>query len=98
MVAETFYCPHCKRQLTKTAQAYVMGEMMTNKDAHFVALGSMPEKSRCPGCGNEFDNRKMLVGEYDAPPGGGGSNSGGAVGFIVLAGIVAVVVYFIWFR
>jgi hypothetical protein len=36
------------------------------------------------------------MGEYDTRP--GGSGSGGAVRFIVLAGLAALVVYFIWFR
>jgi hypothetical protein len=99
MPAETFYCPNCKRQLTKSAQAYVLGESMTTPGAHFIALGSMPDTIKCPGCGGAIDNRKMLMGEYDTRSGkAGDSNSGGVVGFLVLAGLIAIAVYFIWFR
>jgi hypothetical protein len=96
MPEESFFCPHCNSRIKKSAQAYIMGESMTTKGAHFIALGGRPETLRCPSCGDEIDAQKMMLGEYDARS--GSSNSGGAVGFIVLAGVVALVVYFIWFR
>jgi len=96
MPAETFYCPHCKRQLTKSAQAYVMGESMTTPGAHFISLGRMPANMKCPGCGGEIDSKKMMLGEYDRQV--GKSDSGGVVGFVVLAGLIAIAVYFVWFR
>jgi len=40
--------------------------------------------------------KKMMLGEYDTPSGGAGS--GRAFGFIVVAGLIALAVYFIWFR
>jgi hypothetical protein len=96
MVAQTFYCPHCQRQLTKSAQAYVMGESMTTKGSHFVALGGPPKNTNCPGCGGEIDSMKMIMGEYDGKA--HDPNTGGVVGFVVLAGLIAIAVYFIWFR
>jgi hypothetical protein len=97
MPEESFFCPHCNSRIKKRPQAYLMGESMTTKDAHFIALGGIPDTAPCPSCGGEIDSQKMMLGEYDARS-GSNSNSGGAVGFIVLAGVVALVVYFIWFR
>ncbi len=96
MPAETYFCPHCKRQIKKSAQAYVMGESLTTKGAHFVALGGVRDIVPCPSCGGEIDNMKMMLGEYDARP--GGSGGGGRVAFFVIAGLIAIAVYFIWFR
>ena len=96
MPAETFFCPHCKSQLTKSAQSYVMGEMMTNKESYFIALGNMPDTITCPGCSGQIDNNKMLLGEYD--PGAGSAGSGGFIGTIIFAGLIALAAYFIWFR
>lgn len=70
MPSETFYCPKCRRQLTKSAQAYVMGEVMSSKKASFVQLGGMAETVTCPGCGAAIDARKMIAGEYDGSAGG----------------------------
>jgi hypothetical protein len=70
MPEQTFYCSSCRRQLTKSAQAYVMGESMTTKDTHFVYLGNLPETIPCPGCGAAIDNKKMMLGEYDRRPAG----------------------------
>jgi hypothetical protein len=97
MPEESFFCPHCNTRIKKSAQAYIMGESMTTKGAHFISLGRPPDTAPCPSCGGAIDSQKMMMGEYDARP-GRSSNSGGAVRFIVLAGLVALVVYFIWFR
>lgn len=60
MPAETFYCPHCRSQLTKSAQAYVLGEA-----SDFVAMGGMAETVTCPRCGGAIDAMKMIRGDYD---------------------------------
>jgi DNA-directed RNA polymerase subunit RPC12/RpoP len=96
MPEESYFCPHCNSRIKKSAQAYIMGESMTTKGAHFIALGGMPDSRRCPSCGHDIDYKKMIMGEYDARS--GKSSRGGAVRFVVLAGVVALVVYFIWFR
>ncbi|MBI5856159.1 MAG: hypothetical protein HZB42_00810 [Sphingobacteriales bacterium] len=67
MPSETFYCPHCKRQLTKSAQAYVMGEAMANNST-FISMGNKPSDVTCPGCGGRIDAMKMIKGEYDLHP------------------------------
>ena len=67
MPSETFYCPHCKRQLTKSAQAYVLGEAIANK-SHFISLGEKPTDVTCPGCGGRIDAMKMVEGAYDLDP------------------------------
>jgi hypothetical protein len=59
MPAETYFCPHCKRQIKKSAQAYIMGESLTTKGAHFVALGGIRDIVPCPSCGGEIDNMTM---------------------------------------
>jgi hypothetical protein len=96
MPEESFFCPHCNNRVKKSAQAYIMGESMTTKGAHFIALGGIPDTMRCPSCGHDIDYKKMIMGEYDARP--GGSGSGGALRFVILAGLAALVAYFIWFR
>jgi hypothetical protein len=65
MPSETFFCPRCKRQLTKSAQAYVYGEMMADKDANFIMMGSIAQNVTCPGCSCTIDAHKMILGEYD---------------------------------
>ena len=40
--------------------------------------------------------KKMMLGEYDTPL--AVLAAGGRFGFIVVAGLIALVVYFIWFR
>ena len=67
MPTETFYCPHCKRQLTKSAQSYVLGEMISSKSS-FIGFGDIPPVIICPGCRKGIDNMKMLKGEYDVHP------------------------------
>ena len=67
MPSETFYCPHCNRQLTKSAQAYVLGEAIANK-THFIAFGEKPTVVTCPGCGGRIDAMKMVEGAYDVDP------------------------------
>ena len=83
MPSETFYCPRCHRQLTKSAQAYVMGEMMTNKNSRGILMGDMSTPISCPGCGAAIDAQKMMMGEYD----GAGSSKSGCVAFIALIAV-----------
>ncbi|TRX03224.1 hypothetical protein [Flavobacterium gawalongense] len=64
MPSETFYCPHCKRQLTKSAQHYVQGEILESKSP-FISLGEPPLYVTCPACGGRIDTMKMIKGEYD---------------------------------
>ena len=96
MPEQTFYCPHCKSHLTKSAQAYVMGESMTTEGAVFVHLGSLPETIQCPQCGGAIDNKKMMLGEYDHRAGQAGGSR--VLPFILLAAVVAFGVYMIWLR
>ena len=67
MPSQTFYCPHCRRQLTKSAQAYVLGEAIAQKSI-FIGLGEMAPYVTCPGCGGRIDSMKMVKGEYDLHP------------------------------
>jgi uncharacterized protein YlaI len=67
MPLETFYCPHCNRQLTKSAQAYVLGEMLKSKSG-FIGFGELPPTITCPGCHGRIDSMKMIKGEYDIDP------------------------------
>lgn len=69
MPSETFYCPHCQNQLTKTAQQYVLG-----LNTYSIGLGQLPKYTVCPACGSEIDLPKMIKGEYDNKA---GSKSGG---------------------
>ncbi len=71
MPAEHFYCPHCHSRIAKTAQAYVMGEMMANQNSRFIGLGGMAETITCPICRGAIDAGKMLRGEFDVKRGGG---------------------------
>lgn len=64
MPSETFYCPHCKRQLTKSPQAYVLGEAIKSKSG-FMGFGDLPKYLDCPGCHGKIDTMKMVKGEYD---------------------------------
>lgn len=88
MPSETFFCPHCHRQLTKSAQAYVLGELTDNRKSSFIALGSQPEAVRCPGCGKEIDAQKMVAGDYD----GTGTGTLGCLEWVVGAAIFVVTV------
>jgi hypothetical protein len=96
MPEQTFYCPSCRRRVTKSAHAYVMGESMTTKGAVFVNLGNLPETIPCPGCGAAIDNKRMMLGEYDRPPPGGAA--GGSKGVIIVAILILLAVAFFWFR
>lgn len=62
MPSERFVCPHCGRSLTKSAQAYVLGEM-----GRGAVMGSLPPAVTCPGCGGAIDTGKMIAGDYDPP-------------------------------
>lgn len=64
MPSETFYCPHCKNQLTKSAQHYVMGE-----SSYFIGLGGLSPEVVCPACQGKIDTMKMIRGEYDRTTG-----------------------------
>ena len=97
MPEQTFYCPSCRRRVTKSAHAYVMGESMTTKGAVFVQLGNLPETIPCPGCGAAIDNKRMMLGEYDQPP-PGGTAGGGSKGVIIVAILILLAVAFFWFR
>ena len=96
MPEQTFYCPSCRRRVTKSAHAYVLGESMTTKGAVFVQLGNLPETIPCPGCGAAIDYKKMMLGEYDQPPPGGAA--GGSKGVIIVAILILLAVAFFWFR
>ncbi len=87
MPSETFYCPRCHRQLTKSAQAYVLGEIMGSKKSGFIGLGELAETVTCPGCGTAIDTRKMIAGDYDRPGGRGGC-LGPIAGLATFAGAV----------
>jgi len=95
MTSETFFCPQCKQQLTKSAQAYVMGELVGNKKASFIALGSLPETVTCPGCGCAIDTRQMISGAYDSA-GGGGSGCLVSIVGIVAFGIILIAFQLPW--
>jgi hypothetical protein len=92
MPSETFFCPHCHRQLTKSAQAYVMGEMMGSGGGRYVGVGSgMAQTVTCPGCGGAIDADRMIRGEYD----GGRPMTGWEKLFNVVF-LIAVVAVLIW--
>lgn len=94
MPSETCFCPHCKRSLTKSAQTYVMGEMLTDKDANFMLFGD-PTTSKpvhCPSCGGLIDAQKMMRGEYDADPNATGRGAG-CVMALIAAAVFAVIVF-----
>ena len=93
MPSETFYCPHCKRSLTKSAQAYVLGEIMSNKSSSFAMMGQMAETVTCPGCGGSIGAAKMVRGEYDLP-GGAMSNRDAMIVFsFAIAAFVAALLW-----
>lgn len=96
MPSETFYCPHCKRQLTKSAQAYIQGEILENK-GYSISIGTDSSKRSenviCPGCGGSIDYMKMIKGEYDGRKNTSlGKGKGCAVFFTVLI-IVSLLIY-----
>lgn len=87
MPSETFYCPHCKNQLTKSAQHYVMGE-----SSYFIGLGGLSPEVICPACGGKIDTVKMIKGEYDTKNViNKGSSTGCAVTLFAIFVIVSLV-------
>lgn len=65
MASQTFYCPHCKTQQTKTDKAYLLGAAYEN-DSLFML--DSPLDLTCPGCGGSIDSMKMIQGLYDLDP------------------------------
>jgi rubredoxin len=65
MPSETFYCPHCKNELTKTPKAYVLGAAYEN-DSMFML--DLPPDVICPDCGKPIDSMKMIKGDFDLHP------------------------------
>lgn len=65
MPSETFYCPHCKSELTKSAQAYTLGAAYENESLFILDL---PADVICHGCGGSIDSMKMIKGEFDLHP------------------------------
>jgi hypothetical protein len=68
MPSETFFCPHCHRQLTKSAQAYILGEMGAS-GGRGIMMGSPAQTVTCPGCRFAIDADKMIRGDYDGTAG-----------------------------
>ena len=92
MPSETFFCPHCNTQLTKSAQAYVLGELMNDKNASFICMGGPPAGSvTCPGCGRSIDTAGMIGGQYDR-----GEPIGWLASFGFLAFIWALIALGVW--
>jgi hypothetical protein len=60
-----------------------MGEVIGNKNASFIALGSLPETVTCPGCGCAIDTRQMIAGAYDS------AGSGGSGCLVSIVGVAA---------
>jgi hypothetical protein len=69
--SEYFYCPHCRSRVAKTAQAFVLGEMLADKGSRSIGPGSVPEHIVCPICRGSVESVKMLRGEFDRKRGGG---------------------------
>lgn len=90
MPSETFYCPNCKRQLTKSAQAYVLGEIAQNPNSRFIGLGAPAEHVTCPACGHAIDALRMIGGDFDSEMSRPGMLIGSVCG---LAGAVVLSVY-----
>lgn len=72
MKSETFFCPHCRSKLTKSAAAFVMGEVK-----YGIGLGGMAPTVTCPACGKPIDSKAMIDGKYDGA--GGGSEAVGCL-------------------
>ena len=89
MPSETFYCPQCKRQLTKSAEAYVLGEVLGNKNASFIALGGLSETVTCPACECAIDTKQMIAGRYDSVGSGG---SGCLVSIVGIAAFGVIII------
>jgi len=62
MASTHFNCPRCRRQLQKSAQAFVMG---------WAGIKAGPEEAgfpptvTCPGCGYAIPTAAMLAGDLD---------------------------------
>ncbi|MBU6471096.1 MAG: hypothetical protein KGQ94_00430 [Alphaproteobacteria bacterium] len=69
MPSETFFCPNCRARLTKSAQAYVLGEIASS-GARYIGLGNRAEHVTCPACGQAIDAQRMVRGDYDGAKGG----------------------------
>ena len=70
MKSETFRCPHCGRQLQKSAAAWVLGEAGQADLAEAAA-----QDISCPACGGAISTKAMVSGAYD-----GGVSSNEAAG------------------
>ena len=84
MKSKTFYCPHCKVSLTKSAAAQVLGEA-----DKYIAFGSSDVKVTCPGCGGTIDAQAMIDGKYDKL-----SNAPGWVSTVAYVILVVVTLVF----
>jgi hypothetical protein len=89
MPSETFYCPGCKRQLTKSPQAYVLGEIESSGGSAFM-FGSPARAVTCPGCGAPIDAQKMVRGEYDRLPGAFGAAANATTFIVWIAAWIAI--------
>ena len=67
MKSETFFCPHCQVKLTKSAQAWVLGEMTANPQSRCIGFGEPVETVPCPKCGLGINTDMMIQGNYDRP-------------------------------
>lgn len=67
MASETFYCPHCKTQLTKSAQMYVLCEMHETK-SRFMGFGEISKFINCanPFCKKQIITENVIKGSYDS--------------------------------
>ena len=59
MNSTNFYCPHCRRSLSRDAAA------------QYIAFGS--PTMTCPACRGEIDSKAIIAGVYDRLPGAGKS-------------------------
>lgn len=86
MKSEHFYCPHCGSQLTKSAAAFVLGEMRQG-----IVFGDERQTVTCPACGAQIDSKGMIEGKYDSPPRGPYA----WVGTVVSIAIALLVFYYL---
>ena len=97
MPSETFYCPHCQSQLTKSPYAYIQGELLENDKTHFISFGTDHTKKSenviCPGCGGSIDFLKMIKGEYDGRKNSSLGKGKGCAAFFTVLIIVSVLIY-----
>lgn len=95
MASETFRCPHCRCELRKSAQAFVIGEIVNDKQASFMATGGMPETVPCPRCRGPIDVARMMRGDYDGQ-GTLGGLIGAGVGLLVGAAAIMLLGWSWW--